>query len=299
MKKWFVLPILCLLLVVCIKPERDNEYDPNNPNKAYLEGNVYGFDETPVEDAWIILFNADSTDTIEEYSNAHGWYGFEDVDPGIYTLVAQSGYYGCFEWYPESLPAGAEDTIDIWFNTAMWDFENEQLGTQEPKGFHIIDTLGTWKVIDDPEQEHVYQGVTPGTGLALAATDIGANDFFYESMFKVDPISGAGFFVGLTFRFQDDQNYYLVVCSSTGMSFIEVQGGGWAPLDTVARAFALDRWYSLAVECCGDRIQVFVDNGSAPVFDITNNTFHGGHVGLFAEHNTTVSFDNIYLEKWE
>ena len=83
------------------------------------------------------------------------------------------------------------------------------------------------------------------------------------------------------------------------MAFIEMFDTVWTPIDTVARAFALDRWYSLAVECCDDRMQVFVDNESAPVFDITNNKLHGGHVGLFAESNTTVYFDNVYLEKWE
>ena len=64
MKKWLVFPVLCILFIVCIKPERDNEYDPNNLNKAYLEGNVYGFDGMPLQDARISLLNADSSDTL-------------------------------------------------------------------------------------------------------------------------------------------------------------------------------------------------------------------------------------------
>jgi hypothetical protein len=156
-----------------------------------------------------------------------------------------------------------------------------------------------WRVIDDPDQGKVYEGVTPGTGLALAVTDIGADDFFYESMFKVDPVSGPGFFIGLMFRFQDPQNHYIIFCSNNSMALIEVFAGGWTTIDTTARAFQLDTWYSLAVECCDENIKVYVNSESTPMFDVMNNTFSGGRMGLFAEHNTTVRFDDIYLEKWE
>jgi len=92
MKKWLVFPVLCILFIVCIKPERDNEYDPNNLNKAYLEGNVYGFDGMPLQDARISLLNADSSDTLIEDTDNDGWYEFIDVDPGIYAIIAEYGY---------------------------------------------------------------------------------------------------------------------------------------------------------------------------------------------------------------
>ena len=288
MKKLVVLPILCLLLVVCIKPDRDNEYDPNNPSKVRLEGKVHGFDENPVADAWIVLTDEDYSDTVEQYTDNEGWYEFERVNPGIYTIIAQGAYY-YFECYPESLPAGTDTVFDIDFSTAYWDFEHEPLGVQEPKGFRIVDTMGTWRIVGDPQQNHVYEGVTPGTGLALAVTDIGANSFYYESMFKVDPGS-VGFFAGLMFRFQDPQNHYIVFCSSNSMALIEVFAGGWSTIDTTARAFQLDTWYSLAVECCDNNIKVYVNSESTPVFDVTSNTFPGGRVGLFVKHLTTVRF---------
>jgi hypothetical protein len=291
MKKWFVLPVLCLLLLVCIKPEHDNEYDPNNPNKVYLEGNAYGFEGSPVENAWIML--ASDSDTAEEYTDHEGWYEFEEVDPGIYTIFAQGGYYN-FECYPESLAAGAEVTFDINFHIAFWDFENEALNTQEPEGFQAW--VGTWAVVDDPAQDHVYEGVTPGTGLAIAVTDIGADDFYYESMIKVDTSSGNTFYTGLVFRYQDDQNYYLVFCSNDTMALIEAHTGVWTTIDAAARVFALDTWHRLTVECCGSQIQVYLDNETTPVFDVTSNTFPGGRFGLFAENNTTVYFDDIYID---
>lgn len=293
MKKWLVLPILCVLLMVCIKPERDNEYDPNNPCKACLEGNVYGFEDFPVEDARIILINEDA-DSVEEYTNNEGWYGFECVDPNIYTIIAQGDYYGPFECYPESLAAGAEDTFDIYFQTAFWDFENVPLNTQEPGGFQAV--VGTWEVVDDPAQGHVYKGITPGTGLAIATTVFGTRDFYYESMIKIDPVSGTSFYTGLVFRYHDDQNYYLIFCSHSDMALIECHSGTWTTLDTLSRSFALDTWFLLAVDCSGNRIQVYVDNEATPVFDVTNNTFPGGRFGLFAENNTTLYFDDVYID---
>jgi len=292
MKRLVIPTILCVLLVVCIKPKRDNEYDPNNPNKVYLEGKVRGFDDLPVVNARVVLAS-DESDTVEQFTNTEGWYGFEEVNPGVYTLIAQGAYY-YFECYPESLAAGAEDTFDIYFSTAFWDFENEPLGTQEPRGFQT--RIGSWSIIDDPDQGHVYNGVTPGTGIAVAINDLMLDDFYYESMFKVDPVSGPGFYTGLVFRFQDDLNYYLVFCSSSDMALIEVFSGGWHTIDVTTRPFALDTWYLLAVDCSGSRIQVYVDNATTPVFDVTHNTFLSGNVGLFAEHNTDVSFDDIYID---
>jgi hypothetical protein len=293
MKRLLLLPILCLLLLVCLKPEHDNDYDPDNPNKANLEGNVYGFDTSSIMDAKVALFDADSN-SVEQYSDNGGWYGFDNVDPGIYKIVAERDFYGPFEFYPESLPAGAEDTFDIYFYTAFWHFEDEPLNTQEPKGFRAL--VGTWAIIDDPDQGYVYNGITPGTGLAIAVTDVSVEDFYYESMFKVDTSSGNTFFTGIVFRYQDDQNYYLVFCSSDSISFIEASSGGWTTIDKRAHAFTVDRWYLLSVDCCDNHMKVFVDNQATPVFDITNNTFSRGRVGLFAEYHTTVSFDDIYIE---
>jgi hypothetical protein len=293
MKKLLVLAILlCVVTLVCIKPDRDNEYDPNNPLKAYLEGKVHGFEGEPVENARIVL--SSDLDSLEEYTDHEGWYEFDEVDPGIYTIFAEGGYYGPCEYYAESLAADAEEIFDIQFETAFWDFEYEELNTQEPHGFRAL--VGTWAVIDDPAQGYVYNGITPGTGLAIATTDVGANDFYYEAMFKVDPVSGTGFYSGLLFRFQDDHNFYLVFCSSSNMALIECYAGTWTTIDSTARSFALDTWYPLAVDCSGGHIQVFVNNESSPTFDITRNTFPGGRFGLFAEHNTTVSFDDIYID---
>jgi hypothetical protein len=295
MKKFLVLSILCFLFLVCLKPEHDNEYDPENPNKAYLEGNAYGFEGSPVENARIVL--ATDLDSIEEYTDDEGWYEFEDVDPGIYSIVAQGGYYGPCEYYPESLAAGAEESFHIYFHIAFWDFEYEPLNTQEPEGFQAL--VGTWAVIDDPTQGNVYNGVTPGTGLATAITDVGVHDFYYESAFKVDAVSGNTFFTGLLFRYQDDQNYYLVFCSYNGMAIIKSHAGVWTKIDSTARSFSPGTWYVLSVECSGDQLQAFVNYDAIPVLDVTDNTFSGGCVGLFAEYYTTVSFDDIYIEKWQ
>jgi len=298
MKKWFLLPIICFLLLVCLKPEHDNEYDPNNPNKAYLEGNVYGFDSFPVRNAKVAL-TYDDSNFIEQYSDNEGWYSFDRVDPGIYKIVAHGEYYKFFEYYPESLSAGASDTFDIYFYEAFWDFENEPLNTHEPLGFSAV--AGAWSVIDNHDQGHVYNGITPGTGLAVAITDVVVNDFYYESMIKVDTSSGNTFVAGILFRYRDDQNFYVVIFFTDHIKLIESHLGTWTIIDTKWRGFSLNHWHTLSVDCSGDHIQVFIGNETTPLFDVHNGTFADGRVGLFAENNSSVSFDDIYIDisDWE
>jgi hypothetical protein len=293
MKKWFALLIICFFILIHCKAAHDNEYDPDNPDKASLEGNVYDFDGSPLENSWVAI-TYDDSNYIEEYTDHQGWYGFDLIDPGIYRIIAQHEYYGPFEYYPESLPAGAIDTLDIQFCTAYWDFENEPLHAQEPIGWNVA--FGTWSVVDDHDQCHVYNGITPGTGLAVALTDIVLDDFYYESMIKVDTSSGNTFVAGLMFRYQDNLNYYCVIFLVDRIELIESDSGLWTPLDTVWRSFSLDTWYALAVDCRGSQIQVFLDGQTTPLFDISSNAFTHGRVGLFAEYNSSISFDDIYID---
>ncbi len=296
MKKLFFLPIICFLLLVCLKPERDNEYDPNNPNKAHLAGKVYNsFDNNlPVVNAEITLTSEEGGSSENTLTDEHGWYEFARIDPGIYKINANAGYL-MKELFPESLPAGAEnDSFDLYFHEAFWDFENEPLNTDEPLGFTAV--AGAWSVIDDPDQGHVYNGNTLGTGLAIAITDVVVNDFYYESMIKVDTSAGNTFVAGILFRYHDDQNYYVVTLFVDHIKLIESSSGAWTTIDTALRGFSHNRWYTLSVDCSGDHIKVFIDNETTPVFDVHNGTFADGRVGLFAEDNPSVSFDDIYID---
>jgi hypothetical protein len=295
MKRLFILAISCLFFVVCLKPARDNEYDPDNPDKAYLAGSVYNhFDnDSPMAHAMVVLMHDgyDWADTTT--ADADGGYVFDEVDPGLYEISAEGGHF-MSDVFPESLPAGRNDTFDVCLHKAFFDFEDEALNTGEPHGFSVVET--TWSVVDDPDQGHVYMGTTPGTGLSIAVVDPVLQDFSFESLVKVDTSSGNSFFTGILFRFHDIQNFYGVIFSSSRIELLRAHAGAWTPIDTIPRSFSVGQWYRLSVECCGDHIQVFLDNSSTPLFDVHDGTFADGQAGLFIEHLASVRFDDVYID---
>jgi len=305
MKKYiFIIPVIMIVgLTVCLKPARDNEYDPNNPNKAKMSGYVYGLNEQPLPNATVYLMqDTEVTDTTT--SGADGYYLIEGIDPGIYKLVAEALHYVSFECEPESLPANADDTIDIWFGSQYYDFETEPPNTVQPFGFDTI--CGTWRVVNDSTQpgEHsapmVYHGMkTAAPGFAVAILKNSAPDFFLETRFKVINISQPGWATGALFRYQNDSNFYFVsVMKDTLVLQMRVSGID-TPIDLPhAYNFQIDTWYDLTVEMRGSRIQVYIN--CALIFDIQNVVLTGGKAGLWvsninATHQASVNFDDVVM----
>jgi hypothetical protein len=281
-----------IITLSCLNPEHDNAYDPENPNKAKLFGKVHNIDDSPGPHIKVaLLYDNEIKD--ETNSDNDGLYEFSDIDPGIYMVTADYAYY-IPETLSAPLPADTENQTDIYFKKALFDFEDEPLNTQEPHGFSVV--IGAWSVIDEPDQGHVYEGTTPGTGLAVAITNVVLKDFYYKSMVKVDTLSDSTFVAGILFRYRDSQNFYIVIFLIDRIVLIKAYSGVWIPIDTILRGFSLDKWYTLSVGCSGDHIQVFLDNDSDPLFDVHDNTFPDGHVGLFAEHYASVKFDNVYID---
>jgi hypothetical protein len=296
MKKMFLAFFFCLFLVVCINPPHDNAFDPENPDKANLAGTVYDglHNNILLTHGMVILAHMGGAPADTVTIDGSGGYGFDSIDPGIYEINAASSHL-MTETFTESLPADTNiDDLDLYASKAIFDLEDESLNTQEPRCFRVMN--GTWTVVDDPVQDHVYQGITPGTGLAIAMSDIMLGDFYCDSKIRVDT-SSIGFFTGLLFRYRDSLNFYGAMFSVNTLHLIRVSGGTWTAIDSMPHVFSPGTWYTLAVECTGDHIEVYLNYGSAPLINKHDNTIPGGKVGLFAEHLTTVRFDDIYMEK--
>ncbi|NOR17986.1 hypothetical protein GQ543_09830 [candidate division WOR-3 bacterium] len=93
MKKLFLfLLIISFVILACLEPEHDNRYDPENLNKAYLGGTVYGFDGLPIQGA-IVKLKRDAIIIREVASDDNGWYEFTGLVPDVYHLIAEAGYY--------------------------------------------------------------------------------------------------------------------------------------------------------------------------------------------------------------
>jgi len=291
--------VISFVMLACLNPPHDNEYDPDNPNKAYLGGKTYRLDDTPLPQAQIrLMHESEVLDSTK--SDDQGRFKFTDIDPGIYKIIAEANYYKSVEFYPESLPAGTEnDSFDIYFYEIHFDFENEASGTQEPNGFQIIS--GDWKIKEDQSGEHskpnVYNGVNTTTDTALTIIKEGLNDFWFNCKLKVMPLARYHWDVGTVLRYQDKDNYYLLkICPCGKIQLIKKLAGVESLIGSADHPIKDSTWYSVAVDFSDSNIQIFL-NDSIMLY-VSDNAISSGKIGLWLnnpENIVSVNFDDITI----
>jgi len=298
---YWILPILIIGMLVCLSPKRDNDWDPDNPDKASVVGKVEGPDGA-IKDAQIsLLLNEEMYDSV--FTDGEGFYEITEIDPGIYTIHCKAVHFNPVEVCAESLPAGTDTTLDIYMGSMYFGFDEEIEGTQEPFGFSVLS--GNWAVIQDAGQpgEHstpmVYNGKdTVDTDFTVAVFDYKAYDFTLNANLKVVDIAGSEWTAGIIFRYVDDRNFYFLGIAPNSIflhkRFMNIDH----PMDSSVVTISTETWYNLKVQACGTNISVFLDDDS--VFSVDDNSISGDSVGLWVSNyqtNTTasVNFDDVTL----
>lgn len=299
------IPILLLSTLSCLNPGRDNPYDANNPDKAYLGGTVYGINYHPIDGAVIKLIQ--DSDIVEEtQSDGDGWYEFTGVDPGFYKLVAESDLYTPLEYDMDLLAGTKDDSFDPYFQEIFFDFENDPLGPTPPRGFLI--KSGQWDIIQDNTNPGMHSvpkvfrgrnvhGVEP---FAQAVFKEPIKDFWMDAMLKYDMTSSNGLgAAGFVLRGQDEHNFYLLLLDVDALALWVVMNDTFhhepLALDTTV-VFLPDTWYCMAAEFCDNEIHVYINENE--VFALQDNTFQQGFVGLFVKSwqpggSSAVHFDDV------
>ncbi len=298
MKKFFIiLPILLTLTTTCLKPVRDNKFDPDNPDKAYLAGYTYDFENASLKDAVVKLLE-DSVVYDETVSNDQGFFEFKTIDPGIYKIVAEAGYYQSVEFYPESLPAGFRvDDFEIQFKKIYLDFESESVGTQEPEGFNV--KAGNWEITEDPSDFHSAPNVYTGSarnspGMSLFEKDF--DDFLFEGKIKILPGPGSEWKTGFLLRYVDSINHYRLQIFPDELKLVKMENGNIQYLKIINRSLATETWHTFEVEFRGNHIKVLLNH--EPLFELDDTTFSHGFIGLWltsSHRPISVSFDDITI----
>ncbi|ADO68071.1 Levanase [Stigmatella aurantiaca DW4/3-1] len=145
-------------------------------------------------------------------------------------------------------------------------------------------TAGTWT-----EPLGGKQGAVAGDGFFLSA-QTGSN-FTYEGDVRV--VNGGlayGGAAALTFRANADATQHYTVNVDT-MGMVKL----WRPGRDIAvypTPIVAGRTYHLKVVANGARIQVYLNNGTAPVIDATDTSFASGLFGLNA-HDATALIQNV------
>jgi hypothetical protein len=296
--------IVGLVAWSCIKPERDNDYDPNNPCKAFAAGTVYGHDGIMrIPEAHITLLQeGDTLDDVKSDNN--GKYCFEEIDPGIYSVEAEAPGYKMYRMDTLDLWAGREiDTADIYLEELFLDFEDVPEGIMEPYHFHVV--MGDWAVITVPGQGHVYAGVK-GSDVdeAITCLDLEFRDYYLDVM--VNLLGSSTGYPGacLMFKHQDPGNFYWI---GIGPDYIKVyKRENWNPIELYAvhgLIFQHDHWYELQLEVIGGRYHITVPGVTD--FTVNDPGWTKGKIGFFlinwdgTPFLTEALFDDLYIDTRE
>ncbi len=306
MKKLVI--IMSLFFLVC-NAKRDNIYDPKNSDKAVIKGVIYEPDSLPVKDAFIELIHNDTVVKLDT-SNISGEYGFEQIDPGIYKIIARTKYYDDVIIEAETLWAGTElNQYDMFFTT--FHFEDDEID-DAPYGFSSID--GIWKVITDSTLNYSSNRVYNGTALDSGET---AMTFFrsqthmmdFNLKIKVCSTSGENWETGILFGYQDQRNYFVIKISKSLVKYCGIEDSIETMFYSRQINFSADVWlirtdlngdtiwtktFGGAELDCGNSIKVTDDNG----YIIAGYTYSFGRSGDVYLVKTDSNGDTLWTKTY-
>ena len=197
-------------------------------------------------------------------------------------------------------PAAADIPKDT-----IWDFDEASPGTL-PRAF-AIGTLfdgraaGDWKILITTRAKSASQvlaqlmpkGADQVSKLVLIDQTITSNVDLEVSFLSVSGKADMG--GGVIWRARDDRNYYLLRASAVeqNIRLYRVVKGVRQLLKTHGRTVDQREWHTLRVMQHGCEIQVRYDD--EPIFQLCDNTFPQGRIGLWTTSDAVTYFDDLHL----
>jgi hypothetical protein len=188
----------------------------------------------------------------------------------------------------------------------VWNFDREQPGTL-PSEFSIATLFdgrpaGNWQVLaTDRAKSPPYvlaQLMAKGAEHAYKVVlikEVIASDLNLDVSFL--PIQGqADMGGGLIWRAADDRNYYLARANplEQNIRVYRVVKGVRHLLENFNQTINVKRWHTLRITHQGCRMIIFYDDKQ--VFDLCDETFHSGTIGLWTKSDAVTYFDNLQLQ---
>jgi hypothetical protein len=188
-----------------------------------------------------------------------------------------------------------------------WNFDREEPGTL-PSEFSIGTMFdgrpaGDWQVLATDRAKsppHVLaQLMGKGAEHAYKITlikEIVASDLNLEVSFL--PIQGrADMGGGLIWRAADDRNYYLARANplEQNIRVYRVAKGIRHLLENFNQTIDVRQWHTLRVTHQGCRVNIFYDGKQ--VFDLCEETFHAGMIGLWTKSDAVTYFDDLQFQQ--
>ena len=304
MNRVTIISLMAVIFLSCLDAPRDNVYDPENPDRAYMSAVMYEFGLYPMEG--VAAYLTQEGEIIEaDTSDIFGQVEFEEIVPGIYGLTGEALHYSPTIYFPESIWAG-EYIADLRMEFHTLNFEDDSQGTSSPYRFEP--THGTWAIIEDNQQPGAHSTPQVYTGIdssldesAITLCEPEAHKFIFEARMKVNESSGLNWQAGVVFRYQDENNYYSFTVSPETTFCSLVLNGQHTSIRIQARESAPDIWQNMQVEHQEGDYTIKLRIDDVVVFSVTDNIFAGGKVGLIASDCNQpspvyVNFDDVTLD---
>lgn len=202
-------------------------------------------------------------------------------------------------------PVTPEAALDE--QSSLWTFDTDAPGTL-PSGF-AVGTLfdgrpaGEWKVVEAsnaPSLSHVLgqlmkKGAEHAYKIVLINGTMSSNLDLEVSLLPVEGKADMG--GGLIWRAADDRNYYLTRANplEQNIRIYRVVKGVRQMLKNFDQIIDVRQWHKLRVLTRGCRVQVFFDEKQ--VFDLCDETFKEGIVGLWTKSDAVTFFDDLRLQQ--
>ena len=187
-----------------------------------------------------------------------------------------------------------------------WNFDGDPQGQLPPK--YVVGTFfdgrpaGDWKVITTSKAlsspnvlaQLREKGAEHNYNLVLVE-DTNATDLDLSVSFL--PVSGkADMGGGLIWRAKDDRHYYLTRANplEQNIRVYHVVNGVRKMLKNYDEIIDVRKWHRLRVVNEGCRIQIFYDD--KPIFDLCDETFKHGRIGLWTKSDAVTYFDDLKLQ---
>jgi len=177
--------------------------------------------------------------------------------------------------------------------TRVWTFDDEPAQSLSPE-FQVGTIFdgrpaGDWKVVETEKAKSPPHAFGQLQGKGTTATDLDVHVSFL-------PISGkADMGGGLIWRATDDRNYYLARANplEQNIRVYRVVNGIRHLLQNFDQTIVMKQWHTLQVIHRGCRVQVYYDEKQ--VFDLCDETFSAGGIGLWTKSDAVTYFDNLKL----
>ncbi len=146
----------------------------------------------------------------------------------------------------------------------------------------------------------VYQNTSTGNNRRTFAGQLGWTDYSFSTMIRSTD-SDNNDYIGLIFRAQDNNNYYLFQWRRAGSGWrqrLQRVGAGGGTLDQntdPGAAYEVGRWYHVEIRAEGSLLRVFVDGQE--VLSALDTTYRSGRVGLHSHQNAVTSFDDVLVTR--